>query len=171
MNKKIKNWKTGSVVLGVLLLSGCASVQIVGKPSSFKSLPSVIVIGDITPADEKVKIPSEEIKTGQEILLGTFKKELPEFTVLENVQNLPAGTENYLLVETKIKIYQEAQLLVMSLMSAEMAVTKYKEKEIIFKFPAAATAGSIWGKTAAYRENLKGMAKELAKTIKKYAGK
>ena len=171
MNEKIRNWKAGLVIIGVLLLSGCASVQIVGKPATLKSLPPVVVVGDITPESEKVKIPQEEITEGREILLGTFKKELPEFTVLENVQNLPAGTENYLLVETKIKIYQEAQLLAMSLMSAEMAVTKYKEKEIIFKFPAAATAGSIWGKSAAYRENLKGMAKELAKTIKRYTRK
>ena len=143
MNEKIGNWSTGLAIIGVFLLSGCASVQIVGKPSSFKSLPSVVVIGDITPANEKVKIPSEEIKTGQEILFETFKKELPEFTVLENVQNLPLGTENYLLVETKIIIYQEARVLVMSLMSADMTVTKYKEKEIIFRFPAAAAGGCI----------------------------
>ena len=154
-----------------LFLSGCASVQIMGKPSSFKSLPSVVVVGDITPADEKVSIPQEEITKGREILLETFKKELPEFTVFESIQKLPPGTENYLLVETKITVYQEAQLLVMSAMSAVMTVTKYKEKEIIFNFPASAAVGSMWGKSAAYRENLKGMAKELAKTIRKYAGK
>jgi len=159
------------VIVATLFLSGCASVQIVGNPSSFKSLPSVVVVGDITPEGEKVKIPQEEITKGREILLETFKKELLEFTVFESIQNLPAGTENYLLVETKITIYQEARLMAMSLMSADMTVTKYKEKEIIFNFPASAAVGSIWGKSAAYRENLKGMAKELAKTIKRYAGK
>ncbi len=163
--------KVGWLIAGVLFLSGCASVQIVGNPSFLKSLPSVVVIGDITPENEKVKIPSEEIKTGHEILFETFKNELPGFTVLENVQNLPAGTENYLLVETKIKIYQEARFMAMSIMSADMTATKYKEKEVIFKFPAAAAVGSVWGKSAAYRENLKRMAKELAGTIRKYAGK
>lgn len=181
MNEKIRNWKTGWLIAGVLFLSGCASVQIVGKPASLKSIPPAIVIGEITPANEKVKIPTEKIKEGQEILFETFKKELPEFAVFKNIQDLPQGFENYLLLETKITLYHESQPLMvvtvifatkaMSKMSAEMVVTRYKEKEIIFKFPAACSSGMIHGKSAAYTQGLRLMAKKLAITIKRYAGK
>jgi len=179
--KRIKNWKIGLIIISVLFLSGCATVQLVGKPSSFKSLPSVVAIGDITPANEKVQIPSEEIKEGQKILYETFKKELPEFTVVRSIQDLPQGTEDYLLVKTKIRMYHEARpemaltvLFVMSsqsAMEAEMVVAKHKGDEDLFKLHAAATGGCMWGKDAAYKGNLEGMAKELARTIKRYAGK
>ena len=93
---EIKNWKFVSVIAGIIFLSGCASVQIVGKPTSLKSLPPIVVIGEITPANEKVKIPLERIKEGQEILFETFKKELPEFTILKSIEDLPQGIEDYL---------------------------------------------------------------------------
>ena len=172
-----------SIILlsAALFLSGCASVQIVGKPTSLKSLPSTVVIEDITPANEKVVIPAEEIKKGQDILFGTFKKELPEFTIIKSIQDLPQGLEDYLLVKTKILLYHEAQpqMIVtviymtnsMSFSETEMTVEKFKEKEDIFKFHAAGSAGCVWGKDAAYKGNLEGMAKELAGTIRKYAGK
>ncbi|MEK6845740.1 MAG: hypothetical protein AABY26_03195, partial [Nanoarchaeota archaeon] len=148
---EIKNWKFVSVIAGIIFLSGCASVQIVGKPASLKSLPPIVVIGEITPANEKVKIPPEKIKEGQEILFETFKKELPEFTVLKSIQDLPEGSEDHLLLGTKIIIYHESQpqMIVtiifatraMSLTETEMVVTRNKEKEIIFKFHAAGAAG------------------------------
>jgi hypothetical protein len=179
--KKINNWKIGWLILGVLFLSGCASVQIVGNPPSFKSLPSVVAIGDITPANEKVQIPPEEIKEGQKILYETFKKELPEFTVVRNIRDLQQGTEDYLLVKTNIRMYHEAQpemaltvvfaMSSQSAMEAEMIVVKHKGDEDLFKLHAAATGGCIWGKNAAYRANLEGMAKKLAGAIKRYAGK
>lgn len=177
----MRNWKISWLVVGVLFLSGCASVQIVGKPTSLKSLPPIVVIGEITPANEKVKIPPEKIKEGQEILFETFKKELPEFTVLKSIQDLPEGLEDYLQLGTKIIIYHESQpqmivtiifaTRVMSVTETEMVVTRQKDKEIIFKFHTAGAAGIIYGKSAAYSQNLRAMAKKLAGTIKRYAEK
>jgi hypothetical protein len=165
----------------VLFLSGCASVQIIGKSASLKTLPSTVVIGNITPASEKVIIPPEQIEKGRNILFGTFKKELPEFTVIKGIQNLPQGVEDYLLVKTKIMLYHEAEpkMIVtviyitnsMSFSETEMTVEKFKEKEDLFKFHAAGSAGCVWGKDAAYKGNLEGMARELARTIKRYANK
>ena len=181
MNEKMRNWKIGWLIAGVLFLSGCASVQIVGKPTSLKSLPPIVVIGEITPANEKVKIPLERIKEGQEILFETFKKELPEFTILKSIEDLPQGIEDYLQLGTKIILYHESQpqMIVtiifatraMSLMDAEMTVTRQKDKEIIFKFHASGALGMIYGKSAAYSQNLRVMAVKLAATIKRYAGK
>ena len=178
---EIKNWKFVSVIAGIIFLSGCASVQIVGKPTSLKSLPLIVVIGEITPANEKVKIPPEKIKEGQEILFETFKKELPEFTVLKSIQDLPQGIEDYLQLGTKIILYHESQpqMIVtvifatraMSITETEMVVTRQKDKEIIFKFHATGACGIIYGKSAAYSLNLRTMAVKLAATIKRYAGK
>lgn len=181
MNEKIRKWKMGLVIIGVLFLSGCASVQIVGKPASLKSLPPIVVIGEITPANEKVKIPPEKIKEGQEILFETFKKELPEFTVFRSIQDLSEGLEDYLQLGTKVIIYHESQpqMIVtiifatraMSVMETEMTVTRHKEKEIILKFHAASAGGVIYGKSGAYTMGLRAMAVKLARTIKRYAGK
>jgi len=177
----MKAWKTIIITASVLFLSGCASVQIVGKSASLKSLPSTVVIGDIAPASEKVIISPEQIKKGQDILFETFKKELPEFTVIKSAQDLPQRVEDYLLVKTKIMLYHEAdpKMIVtvvymtnsMSFSETEMTVEKFREKEDIFKFHAAGSAGCVWGKDAAYKGNLEGMAKELAKTIKRYANR
>jgi hypothetical protein len=58
-----------------------------------------------------------------------------------------------------------------SAMEAEMIVARHKGDEDIFRLHAFATGGCIWGKSAAYRANLEGMAKKLAGTIKRYEGK
>ena len=46
MNEKTKNWSIELVIIGIFLLSGCATIQIMGK-SLLQSPPSFIVIGDI----------------------------------------------------------------------------------------------------------------------------
>jgi len=171
MNEKIKNWSIGLVIIGVLFLSGCASVQIVGKPSSFKTLPAIVVAGDITLADEKVGIPSEKIREGRDILFENFKKGLSEFNVLKSIQDLPPGVEDYLLVETKIRLYQEARPFVMSTVTLEMTVTRYREKEVILKYPVAYFAGFLRGKSAAYTIGLTNGAQKVAAAIKRHARK
>ncbi len=181
MNEKINNLKIGCLIATVLLLSGCASVQIVGKPASLKYLPSTVVIGDIVPANEEVNISPEKIKEGQEILFKAFKKELPEFTVIKSIQDIPPGVENYLLVKTRIIRYHESRpemLLTvvywsaaMSFVDTEIVIAKYKENEDLYKLHASGAMGLAYGKSAAYTKNLEAIAKELAKIINKYAGK
>lgn len=167
--------------LVVIFLSGCATVQLMDQ-SFLRSPPPVVVIGDITPASEKVKIPQEEIGKGREIIFEVFKKELPEFTILKTIQDLPAGLEDYLLVETKITFYQESKPYMaatvffagyaMSSTAAEMTVTKYREKVVVLRFPnSGGAAGFIYGKDGAYRQILKQQAEGLARNIKKYAGR
>jgi hypothetical protein len=56
----------------------------------------------------------------------------------------------------------------MSFSETEMTVEKFREQEDIFKFHAAGSAGCVWGRDAAYKGNLEGVARELARTIKKY---
>ena len=156
-------------------------VQTCALPISLKSLPLIVVIGEITPANEKVKIPPEKIKEGQEILFETFKKELPGFTILKRIEDLPQGIEDYLQLGTRIILYHESQpqMIVtvifatraMSITETEMVVTRQKDKEIIFKFHATGACGIIYGKSAAYSLNLRTMAVKLAATIKRYAGK
>lgn len=170
----------GLAIIGVLFLSGCATIQIMEK-SLLQSPPSFIVIGDIIPANEKVKIPLEKIEEGQKIVFETFKKELPEFRVFKNIQDLPQGVEDYLLVETKIRLYREKRPLLAttivfataatSAMEAEMTVTKYKEKVVALKFPASSIGGIIFEKSFAYTQGLMVMATRVARTINKHARK
>ena len=74
MPKRVK--RLFGFIVGVLLLNGCATVQLMEK-FFLKSPPSVIVIGDITPANEKVSLSLEKVEQGRKILFETFKKELP----------------------------------------------------------------------------------------------
>lgn len=174
--KKMKNWKLGLIIAGVIFLSGCATMQVVPvKGFSFKTpLPKTLVVGDIS-LKEKVELPQEEINKGRETLYGAFKEELPEYQILMS----SPSEGDFLTIETKIVYIRKSRPLLLpmglvatSICNGEFSVFLNRQNQtqveiLKTKIPSMRMAGLIYGKYGAYYSFLKIVAQKIAIEFKK----